>query len=74
MKYPVIALIADFDTHDVYVGVMKGVMLSINPGAIVAGVAQSIPGYDVVADSYAPSASCRFFPGGSAALTESGGA
>ena len=72
MKHPVIALIAAFDARDVCAGAMKGVMLSINPGAIVTGVAHSIAGHDVVAASYALSASHRFFPDGSVALTESG--
>jgi len=74
MKHPVMALITDFGTRDVYVGVMKGVMLSVNPDAIVVDVTHSIPGHDIVAGSHAVSAHYRFFPGGTLALAESGGA
>jgi len=72
MKHPVIALIAAFDARDVCAGAMKGVMLSISPGAIVAGVARSIPGYDVAAGPHAVPAQYRLLPDGSAALTKSG--
>ncbi len=74
MKHPVIALITDFGTRDVCVGVMKGVMFSINPDAIVVDVIHSIPRHDVAAGSYALSASRRFSPEGTVALAESGGA
>lgn len=65
MKHPVIALITDFGLDDVYVGVMKGVILSINPAARIVDITHSIPRHDVRAASHALLASCRFFPEGS---------
>jgi S-adenosylmethionine hydrolase len=64
MKYPVIALITDFGLHDVYVGVMKGVILSVNPDARVVDVTHSIPRHDVAAASHALAAAVDFFPAG----------
>ncbi len=65
MKHPVIALITDFGLADVYVGVMKGVILSINPAARIVDITHSIPRHDVRAASHALLASYRFFPEGS---------
>jgi S-adenosylmethionine hydrolase len=64
MKQPVIALITDFGLHDIYVGVMKGVILSINPDARIVDVTHSVPRHDVGAGALALSASVRFFPEG----------
>lgn len=61
MKHPVIVLITDFGLDDVYVGVMKGVMLSIAPDAAIVDVTHSIPRHDVVAASHALLACYRFF-------------
>lgn len=65
MKDSVIALITDFGVADVYVGVMKGVILSINPAARIVDITHSIPRHDVRAASHALMASYRFFPEGS---------
>ena len=65
MKRPVIALITDFGTDDVYVGVMKGAILSVNPGAEIVDITHSIPRHDVQAASSTLLASHSFFPEGS---------
>lgn len=62
MNYPVIALITDFGLHDVYVGVMKGTILSINPEARIVDVTHSVPRHDIIAGSYVLSASLGYFP------------
>ncbi len=64
MRRPVIALITDFGLHDVYVGVMKGVILGVNPEARIVDVTHSVPRHDVAAGSYALSASLDYFPEG----------
>ena len=65
MKHPVIALITDFGTDDVYVGVMKGAILSVNPGAEVVDITHAIPRHDIRAASSTLLASYAFFPEGS---------
>jgi S-adenosylmethionine hydrolase len=65
MKESVIALITDFGLDDVYVGVMKGVILSINPTVRIVDITHSIPRHDIRAASHALLASHRFFPKGS---------
>jgi S-adenosylmethionine hydrolase len=65
MKHAVIALITDFGLNDVYVGVMKGVIHSIDPDARVVDITHSVPRHNVAAASYALSASFGFFPDGS---------
>jgi S-adenosylmethionine hydrolase len=63
-----IALLTDFGLHDWFVGVMKGVMLSINPGASVVDISHAVPRHDVGAASFALMASYRYLPAGSVAV------
>ena len=65
MKHPVIALITDFGTDDVYVGVMKGAILSISPDADIVDITHAIPRHDILAGSHTLLASYPFFPEGS---------
>jgi len=64
MKHSVIALITDFGLSDVYVGVMKGTILSLNPEARIVDITHSIPRHDIMAGSHALMASYRYFPEG----------
>lgn len=64
MKQPVIALLTDFGLGDIYVGVMKGVIHSVNPDGHIVDITHSIPRQDVRAASYALLASVKFFPEG----------
>ena len=64
MPTPFIALLTDFGLHDWYVGVMKGVVLSINPQATVIDISHHVPRHDVVAASFALLASYRYQPVG----------
>lgn len=61
---PVIALLTDFGTRDPYVGVMKGVILSICPAARIVDLCHDLPPQDVAAGSRALTANLRFFPEG----------
>jgi S-adenosylmethionine hydrolase len=64
MALPVIALITDFGLRDWFVGVMKGVILSINPNATTIDLVHNVPRHDVVAGSFAALATYRFVPQG----------
>lgn len=44
---PIITLLTDFGTDDEYVGVMKGVILSILPSAAIVDISHHIPPHDV---------------------------
>lgn len=61
---PVIALLSDFGLRDPYVGVMKGVILSICPGARLVDLCHEIPPQDVAAASRALHANAKYFPEG----------
>ncbi len=45
--HPIITLTTDFGLADIYVGVMKGVILSINPACTIVDITHAIdaPGY-----------------------------
>jgi hypothetical protein len=64
VKSTTIALLTDFGLGDWYVGMMKGVMATVNPGASVVDVCHAIPRHSVSAASFALLASYRFFPEG----------
>jgi len=48
----IITLLTDFGTEDAYVGVMKGVILSINPSAEVVDVCHYINPQDLIEAAY----------------------
>jgi S-adenosylmethionine hydrolase len=64
-RIPVITLLTDFGLQDEYVGVMKGVILSINPAAHLIDITHNITRHDVRQAAIAISASFRYFPKGS---------
>lgn len=59
---PIIALLTDFGTQDIYVGVMKGVILSICPDAQIVDLTHEIPSQDITAGALALWGAFRFFP------------
>ncbi|MCP4689677.1 MAG: SAM-dependent chlorinase/fluorinase [Desulfobacterales bacterium] len=59
----VITLLTDFGLTDEYVGVMKGVILSVNPGAVVVDITHGIAPQDVVQAAYTLKSSYHYFPG-----------
>ena len=61
---PVITLLTDFGLQDEYVGVMKGVILSINPRVNVVDIHHNIMRHDVTQAALTVSASFRYFQEG----------
>jgi S-adenosylmethionine hydrolase len=59
-----VALVTDFDLGDWFVGVMKGVILSVNPEAKAIDIVHRIPRHDVVAASFGILASYQYLPPG----------
>lgn len=63
-----IALLTDFGVQDIYVGVMKGVMLSICPEAHFIDITHAIPPQSVRGGAIALRNSYRYFPQGTVFL------
>jgi len=61
---PVVALLTDFGLRDPYVGVMKGVILSICPAARIVDLCHDVPPQDIATASRALTANARYFPEG----------
>lgn len=60
----IITLTTDFGTSDVYVGVMKGVILNINPNAQVVDITHAISPQNIHAAAFTINAAYRYFPKG----------
>lgn len=61
----IITLLTDFGIQDEYVGVMKGMIISINPAVTVIDVTHGIEPQNITAAAYALKAAYSFFPQGS---------
>ena len=64
MAKPLIAFLTDFGTRDHYAGVLKGVVLAINPDATLVDLSHDLPPHDIVFAAQELAATCRFFPPG----------
>jgi len=60
----VVTLLTDFGTRDHYVASMKGVILSIAPGATVVDITHGVPKWDVRAGAYLLRCAYKYFPRG----------
>ena len=60
----IITLTTDFGTTDIFVGVMKGVILSINPDAKVIDITHDIEPQDVYAGAFLLNSAYHYFPPG----------
>lgn len=60
----IITLTTDFGTSDAYVGVMKGVILGINPNAQIVDITHAIPPQDVHEAAFLIHSAHRYFPQG----------
>lgn len=58
----IITLTTDFGCLDPYVGVMKGVILGINPGASLVDLSHEVEPQNVRQGAFLLGKSCRFFP------------
>ncbi len=56
------SLITDFGSNDYYVGVIKGVILGINPEAVIVDVCHHVASYDVFDAAFTLAQSYRYFP------------
>jgi len=64
MARPVVAFLTDFGTADVYVGVMKGVVLGICPDAVLVDVTHDLAAQDVHHGAHTLAAAYPYFPAG----------
>ena len=64
----IITLLTDFGTRDEYVGLMKGVILTINPAVTIVDITHRIDRQDIVQAAYAIHSAYRYFPSGSVHL------
>ncbi|HYX27211.1 MAG TPA: SAM-dependent chlorinase/fluorinase [Pyrinomonadaceae bacterium] len=60
----IITLLTDFGTQDYFAGAMKGVVLSINPAAVIVDITHDIPPQDIHAGAFNLLACHRDFPPG----------
>ncbi len=60
----VITFTTDFGTHDVYAGVMKGIVLTINPEAHLIDITHDIPKHDIINASFMLANAYQYFPRG----------
>ena len=61
----IITLMTDFGTSDHYVGVMKGVILDINPQVQIVDITHTIPPQDIHGAAFLVDSAYRYFPTGS---------
>ena len=64
----IITLLTDFGTRDEYAGLMKAVILSINPSAAIVDITHGIDSQDVVQAAFTIYSSYRYFPDGTVHL------
>ena len=61
---PIITLLTDFGTDHAYVGIMKGVILSVTPSAVIVDITHHIDPQDVIQAAYVIKSSYKYFPRG----------
>ena len=59
-----ITLLTDFGLEDAWVGIMKGVILGINPEARIVDITHQIPPQDTAAAAWTIAAAYPYFPRG----------
>jgi S-adenosyl-L-methionine hydrolase (adenosine-forming) len=64
----IITLLTDFGLDDEYVGVMKGVILSVNPAVAIVDITHRIDNQDIVQAAFTIHSAYRFFPDGTVHL------
>ena len=64
----IITLLTDFGTGAEYAGLMKGVILSINPSAVIVDITHQIDRQDIVQAAFTISAAYGYFPDGTVHL------
>lgn len=64
----IISITTDFGEDDHFVGVMKGVILGINPDAVIVDINHQVNSYDIFDGAYSLLQSYRYFPPGTVHL------
>ncbi len=64
LHHPVLALLTDFGLDDPYVGIVKGVILSINPRARIVDLSHGIAPQDISGGAFVLASSFQYFPEG----------
>ena len=64
----IITLLTDFGTGAEYAGLMKGVILSINPSAAIVDITHQVDSQDIVQAAFTIAASYEYFPDGTVHL------
>lgn len=62
MARPIITLTTDYGTNDNYVGVMKGVILNINPEATIVDISHSVLAHDILDGALTIGNAAKYFP------------
>lgn len=62
MLHRIISLLTDFGSRDAFVGIMKGVILGINPAAQLVDLSHEVPAQDVLAGALILRSAVAFFP------------
>lgn len=62
MTNPIITLTTDYGTNDHLVGVLKGVILKINPDANIVDITHNVAAYDLLDGALAISSAYPYFP------------
>ncbi len=65
---PVITILSDFGCHDEYVGVMKGVILSVCPSVSIVDITHQLDPQDIGEAACLIPSFYRFFPEGTVHL------
>lgn len=60
----IITLLTDFGIEDAYVGTIKGVILSVNPSAMIVDITHQIDPQGLIEAAYVIKSSYRYFPKG----------
>ena len=68
----IITLTTDFGLSDPFVGIMKGVILGIAPGAQIVDVSHEIRSYDIVEGAFLIDSTYRYFPQGTVHVVRGG--
>src|SRR2546427_5992212 len=60
----IVTLLTDFGDRDMYVGAMKGALLSVYPGARIVDITHYVPPQNVRAGAFTGAGAWRYFPEG----------
>lgn len=64
MTHRIITLLTDFGFRDAFVGIMKGVILGINPEVTIVDLSHEVPPQDILAGALILRSAVAFFPAG----------